>query len=160
MVGVGRLGRRSNTRTVCINRCVSFCFESSGPVPLHVKGADGASERLRPPRPLPSGGSPFPSGAWNTELREGQKDTASKSRRIASSSSKEDCSFKHEDSGRNREVSFILWFATLPSEIRVNISEQELDIRHMEVFKRLGVCKGNILIWGRKFHLLEKFKKV
>lgn len=78
MVGVGRLGRRRNTRTVCINRCVSFCFESSGPVPLPIKGADGASERLRAPSPLPSGGSPFHSGTWNTEHREGQRDTASK----------------------------------------------------------------------------------
>lgn len=77
MVGVGVLGRRKNTRTVCVNRCVLFCFECSGPVSLHVKWADGASERLRAACPLPSGGLPFHSGAWNTEHREGQKDTAS-----------------------------------------------------------------------------------
>lgn len=75
--GSGALGRRKNTRTVCVNRCVLFCFECSGPVSLHVKWADGASERLRAACPLPSGGLPFHSGAWNTEHREGQKDTAS-----------------------------------------------------------------------------------
>ena len=124
------LGRRRNTRTVCINRCVLFCFGCSGPVSLHVKWADGASEPLRAPCPLPSGGLPFHSGAWNTEHREGQKDTASKLLKDGVEQLKEDCSFKHEDSGRNREISFILWFVTLSSENWVNISVQELDLQH------------------------------
>lgn len=133
------------------------CFvllECSGPVSLHVKWADGASERLRAACPLLLG---FALPFWRLEHRTQRrsKDTASELLKDgAESSSKEDCSFKHVGFRQKIEIFFVLRFMPFPGKTGWTYLYRSWIYDTNKCLKKWGIWQGEFYdLRGRKFHL-------